>query len=62
MISSIYNSNCLVKSFISNTAIQEWIDENKRNRYVLTFFNTQYDPTIQKILYTAVLELKINYK
>ena len=49
---------CLVKSYTSGTAIQNWISEIKKRGYQLTFFDTQYDHINRKIVYTAVMELE----
>ena len=49
---------CLVKSYTSDTAIQNWISEIKKRGYKLTFFDTQYDYINRKIVYTAVMELE----
>lgn len=52
------NLSCYVKSYSSETAIQNWINNKKQDGYKLTFFNTQYDYMNKKIIFTAVMELK----
>lgn len=49
---------CLVKSYLSDTAIQNWIIDKKEKGYKLTFFDTQYDPVRATMVYTAVMELE----
>lgn len=51
------NLSCYVKSYPSETAIQNWINSKKEEGYKLTFFNTQYDYANKKIIFTAVVEL-----
>lgn len=46
----------MVKSYLSETAIQSWINSRKKDGYKLVFFNTQYDHLNNKIIYTAVVE------
>ena len=58
MDNKIHKSNCLVKSYLSETAIQNWIDDIKKRGYRLTFFNTQYDLINKRLIYTAVMELE----
>lgn len=47
---------CIVKSYASETSIQNWIDNKKKEGYSLTFFHTQFDPLSRKVIYTAVME------
>ncbi len=47
---------CMVKSYLSETAIQNWINSRKKDGYKLTFFNTQYDHINNRVIYTAVVE------
>lgn len=46
----------MVKSYLSETAIQSWINSRKKDGYKLIFFNTQYDHVNNRIIYTAVVE------
>lgn len=57
MENNIYNSSCLIKSYTSDVAIQNWIADIKKRGYTLTFFDTQYDSVNRKVVYTAVMEL-----
>lgn len=48
----------LVKSYLSESAIQNWINDKAQEGYKLIFFNSEYDTINKKIIFTAVLELK----
>lgn len=56
MDNSASKLTCMVKSYLSETAIQNWINSRKKDGYKLTFFNTQYDHINNRVIYTAVVE------
>lgn len=56
MDNSTSKLTCMVKSYLSETAIQNWINSRKKDGYKLTFFNTQYDHINNRVIYTAVVE------
>ena len=56
MDNNTFKLTCMVKSYLSETAIQNWINSRKKDGYKLTFFNTQYDHINNRVIYTAVVE------
>lgn len=56
MDNSTSKLTCMVKSYLSEIAIQNWINSRKKDGYKLTFFNTQYDHINNRVIYTAVVE------
>ena len=56
MDNNTFKLTCMVKSYLSEIAIQNWINSRKKDGYKLTFFNTQYDHINNRVIYTAVVE------
>lgn len=56
MDNNTFKLTCMVKSYLSEIAIQNWINSRKKDGYKLAFFNTQYDHINNRVIYTAVVE------